>query len=307
MKKLYFTLFAVFQILKIATLGVSALYLLFWFYRFFNFPFAETLSYIFNFFIMPITNNFPTTQIHGGHIAEYGYFIMGILLCGVVFIFAKLEDLMIALDRRYDIKDIAKKQIMQDKLNKELHKEMVMDILGYRYFSTYVKFKIDFVNEIIANTNAVSIADAKTRSYANFVTLMKQWMPNLSVVKNGDSAFISGLWQNNFDDVITYILEAVKTVRIQNNKDAIKTDFLIIFDAQTNKKTSENSYSMLNSMSNMEYYNRALATSAFKARFDLIQAASKFMTDILGFSVLNDNKKDDSEIFILKSKPNKIT
>ena len=106
MKKLYFTLFAVFQILKIATLGVSALYLLFWFYRFFNFPFAETLSYIFNFFIMPITNNFPTTQIHGGHIAEYGYFIMGILLCGVVFIFAKLEDLMIALDRRYDIKDI---------------------------------------------------------------------------------------------------------------------------------------------------------------------------------------------------------
>lgn len=59
-------------------------------------------------------------------------------------------------------------------------------------------------------------------------------------------------------------------------------------------------------MSNMEYYNKALVTSAFRARFDLIQNTSKFMTDILGFSVLDDNKKDDSEIFILKSKPDKI-
>ena len=142
--------------------------------------------------------------------------------------------------------------------------------------------------------------------YFLVIIFIKQCLPNLTVVKKGDSAFISGLWPNNFDDIITYILEAIKTVKIQNNKDAIKTDFLIIFDCQTDKKTSEGSYLKLSSMSNMEYYNKALVTSAFKARFDLIQNTSKFMTDILGFSVLDDNKKDDSEIFILKPKPDKI-
>lgn len=306
MKKIYFTLFAIFQILKVATLGLAALYLLFWFYRFFNFPFANSLAMIFDFFIQPITANFPTTQVQGEHIAEYGYFVMGLILCVVVFVFARLEDLMVALDRRYDIKDIVKKQILQEKVNEELHREMVADIMGYKYFSVFVKFKINFINEIIATTNAINLADAKQRGYNNFITLVKQWLPNLSVVKKGDSAFISGLWPNDFDDIITYILEAIKTVKIQNNKDAIKTDFLIIFDCQTDKKTSEGSYLKLSSMSNMEYYNKALVTSAFKARFDLIQNTSKFMTDILGFSVLDDNKKDDSEIFILKSKPDKI-
>ena len=306
MKKIYFTLFALFQILKVTTLGLSALYLLFWFYRFFNFPFANSLAMIFDFFIQPITKNFPTTQIHNGHIAEYGYFVMGLILCVVVFIFARLEDLMIILDRRYDIKDIVQKQMLQDKMNEELHKEMVADISSYNYFSVFIKFKINFINEIIASTNAINLADAKQRGYNNFITLIKQWLPNLSVVKNGDSAFITGFGFNNFDEIITYILEAIKTILIQNNKDAIKTDFLIIFDAQTDKKTSLESYSKLNSMSNMEYYNKALVTSAFKARFSLIQETSKYMTDILGFSVLNDDKKDDSEIFILKSKPNNI-
>src|SRR5699024_3046603 len=115
--------------------------------RFFNFPFANSLAMIFDFFIQPITANFPTTQVKGEHIAEYGYFIMGLILCVVVFVFAKLEDLMIALDRRYDIKDIVKKQILQEKVNEELHREMVADIMGYKYFSVFVKFKINFINE----------------------------------------------------------------------------------------------------------------------------------------------------------------
>ncbi len=306
MKKIYFTLFAIFQTLKVLTLGLSALYLIFWFYRFFNFPFAESLAVIFDFFIKPITMFFPTTQVHNGHIAEYGYFIMGLILCVVVFIFARLEDLMIILDRRYDIKDIVQKQIMQDELNKELHKEMVLDIVAFKYFSVYVKFRVDFINEIIASTNKVKLPEAKLRSYNNFINIVKQKMPRLYASKKGDSAFVVGIGFSDFDNVIINILNAIKTVREQNNKDAIKTDFLIIFDAQTDKKTNENSYYKLNSIGDMEYYNKALVTSAFKARFDLIQAGSKFMTDILGFSVMNDKKGDDSDIYILKTKPNKI-
>lgn len=307
MKKTYHTLFIAFQILKVASLGLAALYFIFWFYRFFNFPLADTFALFLDILANPVKNAFPTTQIQDEHIAEYAYFIDGILLFVVVFVFAKLENFMIILDRRHNIKDIVKKQIIQDRVNKELKEEAVADIIRYKYFSIYIKFKIAYINEIAALSNAVNLAEVKARGYMNLISLIKQWMPNIGAVQKGDSAFITGLGFEDFDSKIIYILEAVKTIKIQNNNDSVKTDFLIIMDAQTDKKTCINSYNLLNSMGQFEYFNKALVTSTFKARFDLIQKNSKFMTDILGFSSLDNQESNDSEIFVLKSKPQKIT
>ncbi len=302
MKKIYYNLLLFFQTLKIVSLTIAALYSIFWFYRFFNLPFSDTLALFFNFFANPVINMFPTTQIHGNHVAEYAYFIAGIFFCILTFIFARLEDLMIILDRRYDIKTAVKKQILEEKMNKELKEEAAADILTYKYYSVLVQFKVAYISELISTTNPVTLEEAALRSYTNFVSLIKQWLPYTDAVQKGESVFITGKGFDDFDNTLDYILEAVKTVKIQNNNDAIGTDFIIAMDAQTSRANSYSSYNRLKALIETKYYNKALITSFFKARFEMIQEASKFTSDLLGFSALDGRKIEDSNLYILRSK-----
>lgn len=306
MKKVYKFFFDLFSFLKVASICLAGFYLIFWFYRFLNFPFAETLAHIFDFFTYPIRASFPTTQFYEGRIIEMAYFVQAVILLIAMFIFARIEDLIIELDRRHDIRDLAVRKIVQDKVNKELQDENVKNLMRYKYFSCYVRFRVDYVNEIIAQRSTIALNKSLERAYRNMVSLLKQWAPEVEVDHWGNSVFIRHNNFEEFDEVMTHILEAIKVVKSQNSKDAIKTDFMIILDAQTMKASCDKSYETLVKISDMEAYNKAIVTLQFKVRFDLIARKSKYMTDVLGFSVIGDKSFSGQELYVLKTKTSAV-
>ena len=307
MKKIYKALFDTFSFLKVASMCLAGFYLIFWFYRFLNFPFADTLAIFFDFFINPIRQNWPTTQFYANRIIEMAYFIGAIFLLIMTFIFARLEDLIIELDRRYDIKDLAVRKIVQEKVNKELQDENTKNLLRYKYFSCYLRFRVDYINEIIAQRSTIALNKSLERAYRNVVSLFKQWSDDGTEADHwGNSVFIRCNNFENFDNVMGHILEAIKVVKSQNSKDAIKTDFMLILDSQTMKTTCDKSYETLVKISDMEAYNKAIVTLQFKVRFDLIAHKSKFMTDVLGFSVIGDKSLRGQELYVLKTKSQSV-
>lgn len=298
-------LFEFFNILKVASMTLAALYLLFWFYRFFNFPLTDILYPIFDFFITPIKAMFETVQIYNGAVIEMGYFIMGVFLIFVSFVFGKIENFVLELERRNELMELALKQKMQNKINAEMEKEYTNEILNYKYFSAFVIYKISYFNELAAMQDKISLSNIIDRSYKNTTSLIRQYEPKVVSDKYGASVFIREADFENCDDIITSIIEAIKVVKKQNANDNIKTDFMIVLDAQADKKASYKSYETLVKVSGMDYFNKAIVTASFKARFDLIKDKSIYMTDTLGYAAV-DKVGDGSELYLLKTKPDKI-
>ena len=56
----------------------------------------------------------------------------------------------------------------------------------------------------------------------------------------------------------------------------------------------------------MEEYNKAIGTLQFKVRFELIAHKSKFMSDVLGFSVIGDKSLRGQELYVLKTKSQSV-
>ncbi len=308
MKEFYRNLFEFVSFLKVACICLASLYLIFWFYRFFNLPLTGFMRPFFDFFVIPIKSMFSTEQTFNNAVIEMAYFIMGIILACLSFILGRIEDLVVELDRRYDIKELVKKQMLEKQVNKELERAHIENLLKYRFFSIYLAYKINFANEVVAASNGVPLSALIEKSYNNTISLIKQRVPDLNVEKYGASIFIRGNWVKNFDEIIEYILDAIKVVKVQNYQVAANTTFLLAMDAQTDKISSDKSFETLVKIAGMEYYGKAVVTLPFKIRFDLIQKDSIFMTDAIGYAVMDENKneEEDSELYLLKSKPRQI-
>lgn len=304
MKKFLEIQYIVFGLLKVASVCIAALYSVFWFYRFFNLPFVDYLVPIFDFPINLVPLPIATLQIHGDHVVENAYFGMGIILAFVAFIFSRLEVMAARIQEKYDALTFAKKQQAEIKMNEELEREYVANLLRYKYFSILIKYRIKYINEIIAQNNSLTIVDVAADSYTETASYIRRMLPHLGVKQNKASLFIRVVGFKDFDEIMGDVLNAIKLVRAKNEKNAMSTEFSILLDAQKTEEECSESYKSLTKIAESGYYEKAVVTAFFKARFDLIKNDSKFMIDTLGFSVSDRSKTEDgTELFVLKTKP----
>ncbi len=306
MKKFLKHLTEFISILKTGAMTLGALYLVFWFYRFFELPFVDILCKFFdfpnNFIVFPI----ETMSMYKGHIVQNAYFIYGIICAVISFIFSLLEKLSYELQRRYDMYDVSQKHKLEENINKELEQEYTQDVRKYCFFSIYIKYKLNYISDVLSSSNPYTTEGITTRSYDSTFDFIKKNLPFVFVKQNKDSIFLYTSKFDLFESVIEKILYSIKQNKKNNTNAYMDTDFLIVCDAQKSEASAANSYSELVRIANFEYYNRAVVTTTFKTRFELLKS-EKFVVDILGFA--SGGRKDtalDSDIYILKPKPKQV-
>lgn len=306
MRKILEKLYTFFVLSKVGILMVGAVFVAFWFYRFFNLPFAKTLS---TFFDIP-TNIFPlpleTYSVSGIHEIENAYFVDGIV-CGILsFIFYMCELIVQELQRRYEIYDLRKKQRLENQTNIELKKEYFKNLYSYEYFSVFVKFQTSYISEVLAHNNPNTPEGALKRGYEFFANYVKKVYPAASVKSMGEYVFISGKDFSKFESFFSGMLTIIKQLKKQNEQNFINTRFMIIADAQTSAEESLLSCKKLLNISESEYYNKAIITLEFKTRFELLKS-NKYDTELLGFAS-NGQKQvlSDSDLYYLKTKAKAI-
>ena len=292
--------------IKVSMMSLGALYLIFWFYRFFNLPYNDLMAAFFDF----PNNLFPwpieTMSVYKGHIVQNAYFVDGIICAILSYIFSLVEKIGYEVQRKYEISNLKQKRKMEEDMNKELKRSYMADLYRYDYFSLLIKYKVKYISEVLSINNPYTPENMLKRSYDTTFDYLKKNLPTLKILQNTNYIYIYGGGFNNFEMVITKVLDCIKGIKKNNGSAYMNTDFLIAGDAHTSENIALEALSELEKTANSEYYNRAIMTAAFKARFDLLNS-QKFIVDILGFS--SGGRKDsanDKDIYILKSKPKPV-
>ncbi len=307
MKDIYRLIFNIINTVKVLCLILAAAYFVFWFYRFFSLLGAQEISAFFDILVMPIHATVGDT-IHiseeNGGIAEMAYLIIGGIFIAFAIICHLLEGCVVEFNRTSDLNALKKRQELQNRVNQELKQEHIKSLLRYNYFSALIRFKVAYASEVTAMSGEFPPAQILDESYFDVANLIKRKVPQLKVIKYNDSVFVSGSLQETFDYVIDAFISSIKYVKNQNAQNKVRTDFSIVLDAQVDKASSENSLRELVRVADMEYYNKAVTTLAFKVRFDLMQEKSRYQTDVLGWSVAKSGAKNhNEEIFLFRTKP----
>lgn len=303
MKNFLKRLFDTVTFIKVMAVCLSASYFVFWFYRFFNLPYVDYIYPIFDILLLPIKSVIETVQIDGGRVNEMGYLGVGFFMIFLAWLFSRFEAMVVEMDRRYDLKVLYDKQKLQRKANEEMTNEYVNTMNQYDNFSVLIVYKIDFLNELIAQTNNLTIPQAQANAYNETANYIRKNCPKLGLKLDMNYIFIKGKGYENFDETLGQILNGIKMAKIRSEKDFIKLDFSLVLDSQTNDIESTRSFEELMEIANAGYYNKAVVTPIFKHRFDLIKEKSKYTTDMLGFSANRKNQKGNSELYIIKTKP----
>lgn len=293
--------YAFFVFMKVGVLCLGALFLLFWFYRFFNLPFTQTLAPIFD---LP-TKLFPlpleTFEIYENHEVQNAYFVDGIVCAIIAFIFWIFEKISLELQRRYEIFDVRRKSKLEKLVNEELKQEYEKDVFEYKYYSILLSFKTAYVSEVLGQGSKVTPDSALELAYTLTVRHLKKVMPSLIIKTGKNTIFILGKSIEEFEKVLTQILNVIVAVKNENKKSFIDTDFIIVCDSQKTQDASLASFSTLNKIANSDYYNKAIVTLPFKIRFEFLKS-EKFRIDILGTSATDKSDDDEAlDIYILKS------
>lgn len=303
MKKFLKKLIEIMALLKVGAVTLGAFYLFFWFYRFFELPFYDIIALVLDFPNNMIPWPIETISMYKGHVVQNAYFIDGVLCVIISFIFGILEKISYELQRRNNIREVNAKHKLEKKVNEELEKSYLRDIYGYDYFSIYIKYKVKYISAILSSSNPYTTESITARSYDLTFDFVKKSLQNLKIIQNKDSVFIYGNHFANFEEIIVKILGMIKSIKRNNANAYMETDFLIVCDANKTEQGALNSYQNLNIMAGYEYYGKAITTTAFKTRFDLLNS-QRFIVEILGFAT--GNKKistGDTDIYTLKSKP----
>ncbi|MCD8024174.1 MAG: hypothetical protein LUE64_01420 [Candidatus Gastranaerophilales bacterium] len=288
--------------LKVAAVLTAVFFALFWFYRFFNLPFAENISSCVDILLVPVKAHINTIKVADNHILEFGYVGLSVLFAFLSFMFGKLVFLNEILEQKWLISDMEKRQLDEEELNQKLEKDYYDELRRYKFFSVYLKYKIEYINEVIAQNNAYTIAEIVQRSYKNTADYIRKKRPEMGLRVNKASIFARNSGYNDFDKCLIAILGAIKETIEQNEHDSMSTKFLFVIDAQRTDYESSKSHLRMAKIADSLYYDKAVATSAFKQRFDLIQPKSKFKIELLGVAALDSNNNDTEELYVLKSK-----
>lgn len=306
MRKFLSKLIETVAFMKVLLMALGAFYAVFWMYRFFEFPFYDYIALVLDF----PNNLFPwpieTMSVYKGHVVQNAYFIDAVVCAILSYIFTFVEKGAYEIKRRYEIMDVNKKRRLQDQMNKELEKEYLQSMNQYDFFSLYIKYKVRHISTILSANNPYTPEMILERSYNTTFDYIKKALPSVYVKQNKDSIFLYCRDFNSFDSVITKILSAIKSVKKNNANVFMETGFIITGDACNNQESAMASSKNLEILANCGYYNKAIVTTTFKTRFDLLKS-EKFEVDILGFAT-NSVKlaSDESDIYVLKSKPKQI-
>ena len=292
--------------IKVALMSLGALYLLFWFYRFFDLPYNDLFAAFFDF----PNNLFPwpieTMSVYKGHVVQNAYFVDGIVCAILSWIFSIIEKIGYEVQRRYEIANLKEKRKLEENLNRELKRSYMSDLYRYDYFSLLIKYKVKYISEVLSMNNPYTPENILKRSYDTTFDYLKKSLPMAKIMQNKNSVYLYSNGFNNFEAFITKVLDCIKGIKKNNNNAYMDTDFLIIGDVHTSENNALEAMGELQKTADSEYYNRAIMTATFKARFDLLNS-QKFVVDILGFS--SDGRKDstnDKDIYVLKSKPKPV-
>lgn len=306
MRKFLSKLIETVAFMKVLLMALGAFYAVFWMYRFFELPFYDYIALVLDF----PNNLFPwpieTMSVYKGHVVQNAYFIDAVACAILSYIFTFVEKGAYEIKRRYEIMDVNKKRQLQDQMNKELEKEYLQSMNQYDFFSLYIKYKVRHISTILSANNPYTPEMILERSYNTTFDYIKKALPSVYVKQNKDSIFLYCRDFNSFDSVITKILSAIKSVKKNNANVFMETGFIITGDACNNQESAMASSKNLEILANCGYYNKAIVTTTFKTRFDLLKS-EKFEVDILGFAT-NSVKlaSDESDIYVLKSKPKQI-
>lgn len=303
MKKLLEKAYATTAFLKVALLVLGAAFAVFWFYRFFNMPYANAMTIFFDIpskiIVFPF-ETFSTTE--KGNVIENAYFIDGILCIIFSVILRFFEFLLLEAQRLYDIFALKARHNLEKKVNTELKEEYYKNLYNYTFFSLYIKLETSFINEVLANYNSIKLDEVLEKTYADTAEFIKTAFPSFTVRSSKEYVFVSGKDFAKFEKFLTKVLSALKYLKDKNEKAFVKTKFAIVIDAQTSKEKSLTSFRKLKEIADSNYQNSAIVTLEFKMRFELLKS-EKFEIDLLGYVASGERHSlNDTDLYQIKTK-----
>lgn len=302
MKKLIKKIFDIVTFIKVATICTAAIYFGFWFYRFFNLGYVDYIYPFFDFLISPLKAIVETVQYDGDRVNETGYIIFGIIMLVVSFLFAQIEKLVVELDRRYDLSVLAKKQKRQKIVNEILEKNYSEKIEKYDCLNILISYTPEFLNELVAQNINMTLEKGLSEAYNKTILYLKNNFKNALINNTNEGIFISITGFMEFDNIIDIILNGIKQVKSEAEKKYINLKFLFTLDVQEPNVGLSTSFRKLVKIASVKYYGKAVGTSIFNMRFELMKDKSKYTTEVLGFSAKENSNEDNTDLYLLKTK-----
>lgn len=303
MKKIIEKIYATVAFLKVLSLVLGAAFAVFWFYRFFNMPYANAMTIFFDIpskiIVFPFDTFFTTEK---GNVIENAYFIDGILCIILAIVFHFFEFVVLEIQRIYELSVINTKQNLEKKINTELKNEYYKNLANYTFFSLYIKLETTFINEILANHNLAKPDEILEKTYKDMAEFIKAAYPSFTVRSSNEYIFVSGKDFSNFEKFLSKVLNALKHLKDKNEKVFINTNFIIVIDAQTSKEKSMASLRKLKEIADAKYQNSAIVTLEFKMCFELLKS-EKFEIDLLGYVAGGEKHTlTDTDLYRIKTK-----
>lgn len=290
---------------KVFCIFASVLYFFYSIWRFFKLPLTEKLAPLMDILLIPLKWKFNTIKEFGENQLEVGYIIVSIVFIFLAFVFWTFQAYVPIAETQEELEEIKFKKKQEEDLNKELHDEYIASIEAYKIFSIFVKLRYSFSNQAFIDREKVNLDDLAEVGLQNIVNKMRADFPAMRLQKRGDNIFLTCKTFERFDLVLSYLLNCIKDEKNAHLKDGIMADFIIAVDSQKSDAESEISYSTCNSISKLEYVNKAVTTFTFKQRYDLFGSQTKFKTDYL-CDFTTEFSSDNRELFNLKSRPKTI-
>ena len=288
---------------RVVFMTLAALFVLFWLYRFLRFPFSNELAILFDLPSKLYSLPFETLQYYKGREIQHSYFINSLIFAFISFVFYLITNFLQEAQRKYEISDLQRRKALQEEVNKSLKQEYTDGLYQYDYISAYIKLELNYVSEIFANNNPVSIEEATKRSYNYAYEAIMKYLPQAHIKKEENYIFLTYKGFNEIDNFVNMIITTIKGARKINEKDYFALNFAIAMDAQATEAEAISSFRKLSEIAGSNYKNKALTTLGFKTRFELLNS-SNYTMDILGYaSSDNFDTVREGDIYVLKSKP----
>lgn len=301
MKKIYVSVYNFFIILKVFCPIISFLYALLWFISFLKLSFYQTLSIPFEPFAQIIKTLHPLNIEFQGNLVDMSYIAASGLFIVFHYIFGFFAQRVIDLYNFDEMLAIRKKNKEVKKINIAIKKEYEQEVERFSRFA--LLFNLDLKPTYNLNISRKGEFDIlKKEFYTHIVKNVSSKYKNAKGIMS-DKLFLVCDDFDSFDDFILRLIGEIKTLKKENSKKDIITEFSVSIDAIKSCSNVFSTMEFLEKVDSFNYKNKLVVTSAFKIKYEQ-KTNTKFKLTPLGISRFFEDPDDytDFELFGLKFK-----
>lgn len=230
MKKKYDKVYEIVTSLKVLCALFAVVYMLLWFYCFFELPYYDLVTLFFA-PVANLINIFITPSVeYADRTVDMTYLIISVFLYVLYFIFGKLSVVVDNAEKKYQLSVIEERKIQERLINEDLKEVFKNKTLKYNAFGILLTLNLKHMIDPNVNDINQTIKDTAMKQYVKIVSKMRKKYPTCKAI-TPDKLFII---YNNFalfDDFLIDILKEIKLISIENTANKISTNFTIAIDA----------------------------------------------------------------------------